>query len=211
VGALIEVVSGMALGDFMEERIFKPLGMKDTAFHVPDEKRSRLCEIYLWNGNELEAHGDEVMFFSQELPCQSGGGGLMSTVDDYMAFTNFMLNNGSINGTQLVKPETIQLMSRNQLDDDILDQFINSEKLGYGYGFGVRSLLIPELSGLKANVGEFGWDGAASTWTGIDPSSEVTAVFMLQLFPFCHFPAPREFQEIMFNAVSEFSKETSQV
>lgn len=206
IGALIEVISGQKFGVFLQQRILKPLGMIDTGFHVPESKQSRFCELYLWDDEELIPISEDVPFFSHDLPLQFGGGGLVSTVDDYMKFTRLMLNNGTVDGRQFVKPETLTMMRSNHLEGKALEHFYDDGNAGYGYGLGVRSLISPKLSGLNASVGEFGWDGAASTWTGIDQGHEVTAVFMLQLFPFCQFPATREFQELTYNAAVQLTE-----
>jgi CubicO group peptidase (beta-lactamase class C family) len=190
---VIELISGMTIAQFFEKEIFVPLGMVDTFFTVPIDKLHRLAEIFevcagqsytLSTNRERDRSKDPVLF--------SGGGGLVSTLDDYSKFSCMLLNNGSYGGIQLLQPNTVQLMTSNQLlnDGDLSKMSFESSfseviGAGYGFGFGVSVLLDPTVGKgcALSGKGEYGWGGVAGLNFHNDPVNNVSMVFLASLIP----------------------------
>lgn len=182
-GYLVEVLSGQPLDAFLQERIFDPLGMVDTGFHVPADQHHRLAQVYRYDGegslaapraDATAAEGarpflDPATFFS-------GGGGLVSTTADYMRFCQMMLNGGELDGVRLLSPTTVDLMTRNQLPREL-----GEYAPGAGFGLDFSVVLDPVASG-GYSAGEYSWGGAAGTWFWIDPAEELIFVGMIQQF-----------------------------
>jgi CubicO group peptidase (beta-lactamase class C family) len=185
-GYLVEKLSGKPLPDFMRERIFEPLGMKDTGFYVPKEKIDRLATIYQWDGQKKALAAmprDPGVSTPPGLP--SGGGGLYSTAGDYLLFTQMVLNGGELNGTRLLAPSSIELMRTNRVADRVKDagKFgIGAYRMqqGLGFGFDFAILEDPLKLGSTAGKGSFLWDGIAGTWFWIDPTNDVIFVGIIQ-------------------------------
>ncbi len=186
VGYLVQVIADMPLEDFLRERIFAPLGMDDTSFSVPPEKVDRLCAIY---GSDeagmpkLIPHG-EVANGDVRLPtsCPSGGGGLVSTMADYLRFANMLLNGGELDGTRLVGPLTIERMTANAVPQSMLPLKIGIERYGYGFGLGFRVMVDPGRANGYSSSGEYGWSGVANTHVVIDPRQELITLMMTQMW-----------------------------
>jgi CubicO group peptidase (beta-lactamase class C family) len=201
VGRVIEVISGMKLDEFFQKEVFEPLQMHDTAFYVPAKDLSRLVECY----EMLPCHSCRLSNVPEreraELPINlAGGGGLVSTLDDYSRFTCMLLNHGMIDssnnnhhpssGRRLLKEETVKLMYQNHLPNNanLLDYSYDrgfSEVMGAGYGFGLTMSVIIDpkkvRGGSQCSLGEYGWGGAAGTSFIIDPVKKFSAIFMTQL------------------------------
>ncbi|UCG60195.1 MAG: beta-lactamase family protein [Phycisphaerales bacterium] len=179
LGHLVERLSGQKLDAFFKERIFKPLDMKDTGFYVPKEKAYRFSSCY----GPKEPGGLKVTTrlgagqFLTPPTFLSGGGGLVSTARDYVRFCQMLLNKGELNGVRLLKTETVEIMTKNQLPPNVFWGGNN----GFGLGFSVR--LEPAPAG-KAHVGEYGWGGAASTHFWISPEDDLAVVALSQYMPF---------------------------
>ncbi len=177
LGYLIERVSGMPLDKFMEERIFKPLGMKDTCFILPKEKLPRLARLYRLNreGVLVKDSVDPAYLCAQTY--FSGGAGLVSTAADYLQFARMILNNGKLNGVRLLSRKTVELMTTNSIGD-LYAPFRDTSGDKFGYGFGIRTErgVYDELESL----GIIGWDGAFHTRCWIDPKENLIGVFMIQ-------------------------------
>lgn len=184
LGHLIEVWSGQPLAEVFEERIFKPLGMEDTAFYVSEDKKHRLATLYHRKDGEL-VPDDEARFEPPKAP--SGGGGLYSTIGDYHAFLAMILNGGEApDGRQLLKPETITLMTTNQLPEGIPHiAFGEQERFGVGFGFGF-SVVFEESEKWDppARLGEFGWGGAASCHYWVSPNDKLIVITLEQTRPY---------------------------
>lgn len=179
LGYLVERLSGEKLDVFFQERIFEPLDMKDTGFYVPKDKVDRFASCYGPNpsgGLKVTADLGANQFLTAPT-LLSGGGGLVSTARDYTRFCQMLLNKGELNGTRLLKPETVEMMTKNQLPPNVYWGGNN----GFGLGFSVR--LRPAPSG-KAHVGEYGWGGAASTHFWISPRDDLAVVALSQYMPF---------------------------
>lgn len=182
LGALVEILSGMTLGEYMSENIFKPLGMKDTFFGIPkDEKRLlRMAVRYNNKGNEIERLELENSFNLTD-DYESGGAGLVSSTDDYGLFLDALANGGmGKTGNRILLPTTVELMHTNQLTGLPLEDF-DAWRRGYGYGLGVRTHIDPERSGSLSPVGEFGWDGAAGAFAMVDTKNKIALAYFQQM------------------------------
>ncbi len=185
LGRVVEVVSGKSLDVYFEERIFKPLDMVDTAFYVPASKVGRFATNYgpgliVIDNPAKSPYLTPPKFFS-------GGGGLVSTARDYTRFCQMMLNGGELRGTRLLKRETVQMMTHNQLPREALPMAMpvgtrSDNGLGFGLGFAVRMALNPDIP--TSPVGEYFWGGAASTGFTICPRNETVIVVLTQFMPF---------------------------
>jgi CubicO group peptidase (beta-lactamase class C family) len=187
LGYLVEVVSGMKLDQFLVERIFKPLGMKDTCFFIPDDKLARLATAYSYIPEkglqpilEKQTIEEGAFVYSSDYPYRgprtyfSGGGGLCSTAEDYYRFCQMMLNGGELNGDRLLSRKSVELITQNHVQGKL-------EETGYGLGFGVKSE-TRHLSEL-GSIGSFSWGGFFYTSFVIDPKEDMIAIFMGQLHP----------------------------
>ena len=184
LGALIEAVSGKTFGRFLKDEIFDPLGMKDTFFRIPDEKKDRLCSYYRrGDDGELTKITDMDHDFLPGALYESGGGGLLSTLHDYGLFAQAMACGGTREGVRLLGRKTIELMAQNHLGPQQLSDFDWPYQAGYGYGLGVRTMIDKPAGGCNGSAGEFGWCGMAGTWVLIDPSEKLSAVYMQQMHP----------------------------
>lgn len=184
LGALIEVLSGKKFGEFLKDEIFDPLGMKDTFFRIPEDKKPRLCSLYdrsedgtLTKNEKMDAD------YQPDAAFESGGAGLLSTLGDYSRFAEMLARGGELKGVRLLGSKTINLMSTNHLCPQQLVDFNWPYQAGYGYGLGVRVMIDPATGGSNSSLGEFGWCGMAGTWVLIDPKEELSAVYMQQMFP----------------------------
>ena len=191
-GRLVEVLSGLTFGEFLQQRIFGPLGMIDTAFFVPTEKLPRFAQLYkpkgLTNNNflappsgkGLEVADDWLNFGYLRPPVFEGGGaGLVSTARDYLRFSQALLNGGELDGVRILSPKTIELMTINHLSD--LPMGWGRKGAGFGLGFGL--VLNPGEFGEVGSAGEYSWGGAAGTRFWIDPRENLVGMFMVQSMP----------------------------
>ncbi len=178
IGGIVELVSGMKLGDYMRENIFEPLGMKNTFFGFPEHRRADMAHQYDYDTSLKIAKeipvDDRFYYFGPEY--ESGGAGLISSVDDYVLLADALTHLGlGKNGNRILSESAVNLMRTNQLAPSKLSVFREWVQLGgYGYGFGVRTNMNPEESGNLASVGEFGWDGARLAYFSSDPAKKVS-------------------------------------
>ena len=191
LGYLVEVVSGMPFEEFLQTRLFKPLGMVDTAFSVPPEKVDRFAALYRHNrrenqmkrvGKDAPLANDEVSFFP------SGGGGLVSTAADYMRFSQMLLNGGELDGVRILGKKTVELMRYPHHDD--------------WFGLGFRVVTRKDPPNTLNSVGNFSWGGAAATTFWIDPQEELIGLLMTQLLNNPH-PFQRQFKVLTYQALTE--------
>lgn len=193
-GALIERLSGQKFSEFLNERIFQPLGMPDTSFTIRPDKRDRFAQLYAPKGtpgglnafltqsstSELEVANEYAnRGFEPGATFESGGGGLISTAMDYLRFSQMMLNGGELDGVRLLSPRTVELMSRDHMAD--VKTGFGGKGSGFGLDFGV--LLDPGAAGDVGSAGEYNWGGAAGTRFWIDPAKQIVGVFMVQSIP----------------------------
>lgn len=205
LGALIEVISGKHLGEYMKEALLDPLGLTDTGFFVPKEKRSRLITCYTYDGKSLKPYNDRP---APDAPpaFESGGGGVYSTMGDVARFSRMLLQDGELDGTRILSRKTVELIRCNHLDEEQLRQFhglFYPRFKGYGYGLSVRTMMHPEKEGLNGSIGEWGWDGMMGTWHFIDPAEDMVAVFMMQRIPGGHEDLPKLFMQAVYGAIDD--------
>ena len=187
-GYLVEKLSGQSLPDFMRDHIFTPLGMKDAGFFVPADKRARFATGYNANAQgELvpsQSTPGPPTDYATEPTLPSGGGGLVSTIEDYYRFAQMLGNGGQLNGTRVLAPATVKLMTSNHLPKEILTgQFGIGQHImrpGFGYGFNCAVVFDPPEANLPDGKGTFFWDGAAGTWFWVDPTNDLVFVGMIQ-------------------------------
>jgi len=184
-GYLVERLSGKPFADFLRDRIFTPLGMKDTAFFVPADKLPRLATVYAGDskGSGLTpVPNDPNVSKLPALP--SGGGGLYSTAADYLRFAQMLLDGGELNGVRILSPSSVDLMRSNHLPERLMtgkygiDLYYMQPGLGFGYDFAVFE--DPIKIGSTAGKGTYLWAGAAGTWFWIDPTNDLVFVGMVQ-------------------------------
>ncbi|MBR1271015.1 serine hydrolase [Bradyrhizobium sp. AUGA SZCCT0222] len=176
LGRVIEVVSGQPFEQFLQSRLFAPLHMVDTGFHVPEDKLSRL--VALPGAQPLPLTDGDVgkpqTFFS-------GGGGIVSTVPDFLRFCQMLLNGGELDGARILKPETVRLMTTNSLPSDIhLAGHEAGPALGTGWGLGFAVRTNPDFSLIPGSVGSFNWQGSWGTFFSVDPAQKLILVMMMQ-------------------------------
>ncbi len=184
LGFLVGRVEGKPFRDVLFERIFNPLGMADTDFYFPPEKRGRAAKVYRLK-DDFSAL-EEAPFARHDTPpgfC-GGGGGLVSTLDDYLKFARMLLGNGEVDGVRLLKPETVELMRTNRLTDAQREiPFMGIPFwAGQGFGLGLSMVMDPEKQAWMGagNKGAFGWPGAFGTWWQADPQSGLILIYMIQ-------------------------------
>ena len=181
LGAIVEIVSGMRFGEFLEKRIFAPLGMKDTAFYVPQDKQSRLSKVYEATPDGLKTyHGSHLAVqnrMERNPAFESGGAGLVSTIDDYAAFAQMLLQNGSC----LLSPKTVEFMTGSRLMPALQNDVNRWESMpGYTYANLLRIMTNPEIAVSMGSRGEYGWDGWLGPYMTNDPANRLTLLIMQQ-------------------------------
>jgi CubicO group peptidase (beta-lactamase class C family) len=185
LGAVIEKVSGKRFGEFLKEKIFDPLDMKDTAFYVPEEKKSRLSKIYeVEDGEFREFKGNRLIIRNDgnKNPFESGGAGLFSTLDDYSHFAQMLLNGGTYKGEEIMTKETVRFMTTGALMEGPQHAFDNWHGLeGHTYSNLMRIMVKPEQALIIGHEGEYGWDGWLGAYFMNDPQVNTTLLMMTQM------------------------------
>ncbi len=184
-GALIERLSGQSLGEFLEARVFAPLGMVDTAFFVPDEKYDRFSDVWGPNqetGELVPLPMPGFQYRKDTIAFEGGGHGLVGTLGDYARFTDMLAQGGTLDGVQVLKPETVQLMATNFLPEGVfIGHNGTTTDPNAGGGFGLDFAVILK-DGEAYPKGAFMWGGAAGTWFWVDPVNKISFVGMIQVF-----------------------------
>jgi len=182
-GYIVEKLSAQSLPDYDRDHIYTPLGMKDAGFFVPQDKRSRFATNYHPNPQgELvaTASGD----YAAQPTMASGGGGMVSTAEDYYRFAQMLANGGELNGAHILAPATVHLMASNHVPVELLTgQYgigLQILRPGLGYGYNCAVEFDPAEANLPDGKGTFYWDGAAGTWFWIDPTNDIVFVGMIQ-------------------------------
>jgi CubicO group peptidase (beta-lactamase class C family) len=187
-GYIIEKLSGQTLPVFMRDRIFQPLGMRDAGFYVPAEKRARFAANYR---PDAEGHlvvagpiGDLPADYSVEPTMPSGGGGMVSSAEDYYRLTQMLANQGELDGKRILAPSSVKLMTSNHVPVGLLTgEFgggMHVMRPGFGYGMNCAVVFDPGEANLSDGKGTFLWDGAAGTWFWVDPTNDIVFVAMIQ-------------------------------
>ena len=207
---LVERLTGQPFDDYVNEHILNPLKMHETRYFVPENERNRLAATYNLKISGLKRVPDEEAFNfnTHHWPLTPGGFGLTSTLDDFMRFARMLVNKGTLDGVTILKPETVQLMATNHLSENIKERswLPNKGQVGFGIDFAVR--LRPPATAAENNgiVGEFFWDGKASTLFWVDPVNELTAVLFVQLLPFDQIGLHKSFRDAVYGKAI-FSKD----
>lgn len=211
LGRLVEVLSGKPFDQFLQERIFAPLDMRDTGFYVPAGKKDRFAKLYSPTRDGkiqpaaicatrqecTEKFPNAVPSYLEPPGLLSGGGGLVSTAYDYLRFCQMLLNQGQYDGKRLLGRKTIQLMSSDNLGA------IPGMAPGYGFGLGFAVNKSPGEAGTMGSVGEYNWGGAAGTRFWIDPQEELIGVFMIQILPHTGLEYGSEFRTLTYQAIAD--------
>src|SRR3984957_2865470 len=221
IGYLIGVISGKPFEQFLQERIFDPLGMNDTGFFVPPDKAHRLAACYSASpqgamtfhatdrkgGLTLQDDPATSSFLSTP-SFISGGGGLCATAADYLTFCRALLTGGELDGVRLLGPKTLALMTSNHLpggrDLPEMSRSLFSEAAynGIGFGLGFSVTMNPAQTLIPGSAGEYAWGGAATTSFWIDPAEELIAIFMTQVLPSSAYPIRRELRTMVYAAIT---------
>ena len=187
-GYIVEKLSGQSLPDFMRDHIFTPLEMKDAGFFVPEEKRARFATNYRDDAQDqlvpTQAGGGPPTDDATQPTMPSGGGGLVSSAEDYYRFAQMLGNDGELDGKRILAPSTVRLMTSNHLPANLLTgEFGIGQHImrpGFGYGFNCAVIFNPAKAALPDGKGTFFWDGAAGTWFWVDPTNDIVFVSMIQ-------------------------------
>jgi CubicO group peptidase (beta-lactamase class C family) len=192
---IVEITSGMPFDRFLKQRLFDPLGMKDTGFALLPDRASRIVPLYRRTQNGLEKQPDQNGLSSATY--FSGAGGLVSTADDYAQFATMLVNGGELNGKRYLSPRTIELLASNHTGDMAGGQMGMSPR-GTGFGLGVQVVDDPVAADRRVSKGAWGWAGAYGTNVHIEPQEKmVTIIFMQTSTP----ALQRDFENAVFQAI----------
>lgn len=216
LGAVIARIEGKDLGVVLKERLFDPLGMKDTGFRVAPDQQHRLTEAYAFHPHKKMVSfdtGEDSRWareaIEREGAFQSGGGGLLSTTADYHRFCLMLLGGGTLNGKQIISRKTLELMTANHLKGggDLTEHsvgvFSEDENAGIGFGLGFATTIDPARSGVPCSAGDFYWGGMFSTGFFVDPVEDIAMLFMTQLMPSSTYPVRREIKTMIYAALND--------
>jgi CubicO group peptidase (beta-lactamase class C family) len=173
LGRIVEIVSGQSFDQFLRQRIFDPLGMKDIFFHPPADRIPRVATTYHRAGNALEVVDTQPRLSNTSY--FSGAGGLMTDAEDYVQFGQMLLNGGELNGKRLLSPRTVELMASVFAPDTLAGR-----PRGRGFGLSVQVISDAIAAGYRVSTGSFGWDGAFGTHFWVDPKEKVVGIMMIQ-------------------------------
>lgn len=208
LGRIIEVISGQTLAEFLRERIFDPLGMVDTSFFARDDLGERLGALYIPDANGKASRNDPMGNAARgEITFLSGGGGLLSTTQDYHRFTQMLLRGGELDGNRILGDRTVRYMTTNSLPggQDLAEfgipLFAEVSYDGMGFGLGFSVLEDPMAASVLSSKGEYGWGGAASTAFWVDPAEQITVIFMTQLLPSSTHPIRTQLKQLVYSAL----------
>ncbi|MGB5079008.1 MAG: serine hydrolase domain-containing protein [Sphingorhabdus sp.] len=211
LGVLIERISGMPLDDYFKTHIFAPLGMEDTFFHVPAEKAARVPQCFAFDAETKMKLSDDSgagSLWTKGWSFNSGGGGLASSVADYHRFCRMLLNGGALDGSQILSPKTLELMTANHLPggQDLTQMskslFSEAEMAGIGFGLGFATTIDSAATLTPCSTGDFYWGGMYSTAFFVDPVEDIIMIFMTQLMPSSTYPVRREIKTMLYGALA---------
>ena len=212
-GKMVEAVSGQSLGEYFREHLFGPLGMSDTAFRISDAMRARLAKIHM-RGDDGSLEPQMELEIPQDPEFEMGGGGLYGTVGDYLRFIRLILNRGRVDGERLLAPETVDLMSRNQMGDlrvgaleTAIPPYSNDAEFfpGLPKTWGLTFMINEEEAPTGRSAGSLGWAGLANSFFWIDPARGIGGAYLTQVLPFIDagsFPLYLAFEEATYESLS---------
>lgn len=184
LGRLVEVWSGKPLEDYLQERVFRPLGMTDTGFWVEPERADRLATVYRASREgELRPYQMEEIPFTEQPVLIEGGVGLVASTMDFLRFSQMFLNGGELDGNRVLQPETVTMMTVNRIPDALLPIGFGRPTLGQGWGLGFSIVMDASQYAYPVNDGDFWWDGSAGTRFWIDPTENMVTIVMAQVSP----------------------------
>ncbi len=211
LGIAVERISGMRLGDYFEQHIFGPLGMKDTRFGVAEGQADRLVDAYAYRPGKSPKMIDAgaTSKLNRAGTFDSGGGGLVGSIADYHRFATMLLNGGELDGARILSPKTVRLMRTNHLPGgaDLTEMssslFSEANNAGTGFGLGFAMVIDPAKTLMPSSLGEFYWGGAYSTAFFVDPVERITMVFMTQVYPSSTYPIRRQLKTLIYSALTQ--------
>jgi CubicO group peptidase (beta-lactamase class C family) len=198
LGRIVEISSGQPLDQFLTQRLFEPLGMKDTGFFARPDNQARLVTLYQRgaDGTLQKAANQQGLSSTTYF---AGSGGMVTTAEDYAQFAQMLLNGGELNGRRYLGPRTVQLMSTNHTGDRVNGQF-GRPAAGMGFGLGVQIVEDPAMAGLRQSKGSWGWAGAYGTNVNIEPAEKMVTIILMQT---ATGPLQRDFENAVFQAIVE--------
>ena len=206
-GYLVQLLADMPFEDYLDEYIFRPLGMVDTAFHVAADKLDRFAKLYRHNFQDGSFHEYEGAphipwhDYTQPASAPSGGGGLISTTTDYWQFANMLLNEGESGDVRIIGRKTLEYMTLNHIKPDLLPLAIGINEIpGRGFGLGFDVVIDAAQTGVINSLGNFGWSGAAATNFWVDPQEQLVGIIMTQLMDNM-LPFQQDFRALTYQAL----------
>ena len=206
LGGVIEAASGKPYGVFLQEELFGPLEMKDTGFYVPAEKLGRFAQAYepTEDGQLVPHIGSHLgEYYKEDVAFESGGAGLVSTLDDYSHFASMLTHKGVYQGRQILGRKTVEFMTQNRLTEHQRRTLIWDSVLGYGYGCLMRVLINQGAAGSNATLGEFGWDGWTGNYVTMDSTEDLVLLYFIQRCGAGTTPAVRKLRMATYAALEE--------
>ena len=212
-GKMVEAVSGQKLGEYLSENLLGPLGMTDTAFRITDTMRARLARIHQ-RAEDGTLEPQMELEISQDPEFEMGGGGLYGTVGDYLRFIRMILNRGRADGEQVLKPETVDMMSRNQMGnlrvgalETAIPTLSNDAEFfpGMAKSWGLTFMINNEQAPTGRSAGSLGWAGLANSYFWIDPAKGIGGAYLTQVFPLVDeksFPLYMAFEQATYEALA---------
>ncbi len=208
IGRIVEVVSGMSLDRFFATRIFEPLGMSDTGFSVPDDQISRFPPLYqsVPGGMKMYESPEDSAWRQGKVDTFCGGGGLVGTIDDYWRFTEMLRGGGELAGERLLSPSTLRLAACNHLPGDLASMatevWAETQFDGVGFGLLGSVVLDPAKAQISAQVGDYGWGGAAGTFFWVSPVDDMVVILFTQLLPSSAIAVRKELRALVHGALT---------
>lgn len=203
LGGVVEAVYGKTFGTFLREEIFEPLDMADTGFFVPKEKQERFAQAYEWTENGLVPHTGAHLgeYYREDVAFESGGAGLVSTLDDYARFASMLVQGGTYNGKRILGRKSVDFMARNHLTERQARSLDWDSVRGYGYGCLMRVLADAGAAGSNASPGEFGWDGWTGNYVTMDRKEDLVFLYFIQLCGAGTTPLVRKLRMVTYGAL----------
>jgi CubicO group peptidase (beta-lactamase class C family) len=209
VARLVEILSGRRFDEYLKEEIFRPLGMVDTGYTVPDEKVPRYAACYLNSPKGMTLFDDpQRSAYARPRDLLLGSSGLVSTAADYLRFAEMLRRGGELDGARILGPRTLRYMAANHLPGGVdlgsiatESSFSETRYEGVGFGLGFSVTLDPVRTQVPGSIGEYGWGGMASTSFWVDPVEDMTVVFMTQLVPSSATPIRTEVKQLIYASI----------
>ncbi len=211
LGYIIELISGQSLDEYLQQTLFKPLNMVNTGFSVSNNQSLKVASMYGASTNEegmhnlkfLEAYASNAVFNAPKI--FSGGGGLLSTPEDYIKFLRLLMDGGICDTGELLKEQSIETMTQNYLAPDQMPYNIglgiNYDTEGYGFGFNLKVLLNPRTKNYVVSEGEYGWAGSTNTYAWVDSRRDLAVAVFSQYVPFACYPLEQELKKLVYDAM----------